>query len=123
MVSFDHRRRLERQIVELRGVDRPRLLTDMAAVDGKDSADQADLMPVELELAQVDARIQRLSDLSANEEATCLSAGATGAQPRDATLVLDFGSGPETYRFGAVDVDDRRVDRCPGSCVRWRCWS
>jgi len=106
MVSSDHRCRLEQQLVELRRVERPRLLAVMAAVDGKDPADQADLMTVELELAQVDARIQRLSDLLADEEATRRSREPTGALSRGATLVLDFGSGPETYRFGALDVDD-----------------
>jgi transcription elongation factor GreA len=102
MVSSDHRRRIEQQLAELRGVERPRLLSAMAAVDGKDPADQADLMTVELDLAQVDARIRRLSDLLADEQQT----HPAGALPRGATLVLDFGSGPETYRFGPLDVDD-----------------
>lgn len=115
MVSSDHRLRLERQLAELRSVERPRLLAVMAAVDGKDSADQADLMTVELELAQVDARIRRLSDLLADDEATGLGSGTAGALFRGAALVLDFGSGPENYRFGALDVDDGLDVVTPGS--------
>jgi transcription elongation factor GreA len=78
----------------------------MAAVDGKDPTHQADLMTVELELAQVDARIRRLSDLLADDDSARLSGGTAGALCRGAMLVLDFGTGPETYRFGALDVDD-----------------
>ena len=106
MVSSDHRRRLERQLAELRDVERPRLLAVMAAVDGKDPADQADRMTVELELAQLDARIRRLSDLLVDDDATGLSGGTAGPLCPGAMLVLDFGTGPETYRFGALDVDD-----------------
>lgn len=103
MVSSDHRLRLERQLAELRSVERPRLLAVMAAVDGKDSADQ------------VDARIRRLSDLLADDEATGLGSGTAGALFRGAALVLDFGSGPENYRFGALDVDDGLDVVTPGS--------
>jgi transcription elongation factor GreA len=106
MLSTEHRRRLQQQLTELRGVERPRLLAIMAAVEGKDLADQADRMTVELDLAQVDARIQRLSALLAEEDAPPSPAGTPGAFPRDAVLVLDFGSGPETCRFAALDIDD-----------------
>lgn len=102
MLSPDGRHRLNRQLIELQTVERPQLLAAMAATDGKDPADQADRMTFELHLAQVDARIRRLGDLLADDGA----AGTTGAPHADATLVLDFGSGPETYRLGALGIDD-----------------
>ena len=101
MLSSDHRRRLERQLIDLQTIERPRLLAAMGQVDGKDPADQADRMVFELDLAQVDGRIQRLNDLLAGEEV----AGTPGSR-QDATLVLDFGSGPETYRLGVLGADD-----------------
>ena len=101
MLSSDRHRRIERQLVELETVERPRLLAVLSTFDGKDPADQADRMVVELDLAQLDARMQRLNDLLFGEE----PAGSTGT-PHDATLVLDFGSGPESYRFGVLGLDD-----------------
>lgn len=102
MLSTDRRSQLERQLIELQTVERPRVLAAMASMEGKDPADQADRMTFELHLAQVDARVQRLTDLLADEDAT----GTTGAPHDDAQLVLDFGSGPETYRLGALAIHD-----------------
>ena len=110
MATSDHRRRLQQQLTELATVERPRLLGLIAEVDGKDPADLADRAARELDLAQIEARIQRLTDLleagAASERA---SAGAAGDAQRlfpGATLVLDFGDGPETYRYSALDIDD-----------------
>lgn len=101
MLSSDGRRRLEQQLIELETVERPQLLAAMATADGKDPADRADRMTFELHLAQVEACIRRLKDLLAGEDPS-----PTGALQAAATLVLDFGSGPETYRLGALGVHD-----------------
>lgn len=101
MSSSGDRSRLERQLLHLETLERPRLLAAMGQVDGKDPADQADRMAFELDLAQLERRIQRLNDLLADAEEADLTHGR-----HDATLVLDFGSGPESYRLGALGIDD-----------------
>jgi transcription elongation factor GreA len=106
MLSSEHGLRLQQQLTELLRVERPRLLAVIAAVDGKDPADQADRMLREVELAQVDARIRRLTDLLAADDPPADPAGTPGVLVRDAVLVLDFGGGPETYRFSPLDIDD-----------------
>lgn len=104
--ASDHQHRLEQRLAELLGVERSRLLADLTAVGGKDLADQADRTTLRFDLAQVDARIQRLRDQLAGQDAAGPPAGDEDAIPRGARLVLDFGTGPETYRFGGVEMGD-----------------
>lgn len=113
--ATDHRGRLQQRLTELRTVERPRLVAILATFDGKDPADQADRVAVELDLAHVDARIQRLDELLADGGTARTSVADQGSLPRDATLVLDFGGGPESYRFGALDIDDGREVVTPDS--------
>jgi len=105
MTSSDRLDRIEQRLRELITVERPRLMPLITVVDGNDPADQADRAARELELAQLDARIQRLSSRLLAAEAA-RAAGGTGRLVRGAGLVLDFGAGPETYRFDDLDVDE-----------------
>jgi transcription elongation GreA/GreB family factor len=105
MTSSERLDRLEQQLRELITVERPRLMPLITDVDGNDPADQADRAARELELAHLDARIQRLSSRLLAAEAATAADGA-GPLVRGAVLVLDFGAGPETYRFDDLDVDE-----------------
>lgn len=105
MTSCDRLDRLEQQLRELVTVERARLLPLITVIDGNDPADQADRAVREVELAQLDARIRRLTDRLLDGR-TAVASGGQESLVRGALLVLDFGEGPETYRFDHLDVDE-----------------
>jgi transcription elongation factor GreA len=86
---------LQRELARLEAVERPWLLASFAGVEGGDAADQADLAVIELDLEQLEARIRRLRDRLASVDRTLRA--RDGMQHSPTTVVLDFGSGPETY--------------------------
>ena len=87
------RRRLAGELADLERVERPRLLTVLGATDGCDLADRADRVACENDLARLDARIAHLQTRLA-----ALDLEPTGAHPlHEATVVVDFGDGPETF--------------------------
>jgi transcription elongation factor GreA len=93
-ISGEARGRLERELAELLSVERPRLLS-LAATAGGDVADQADRVNIEVELGQVDMRIERL-------RRRLEVAQRPGGEAADLSLfVLDFGSGPERAIVGS----------------------
>lgn len=104
MSTAHHRLELQRQLDELLSVERPRLLSSMGAVDGNDPADQADRAALEFDLAQLDVRIRRLQDRLTGRGRP---QNGTGGLVHGASLVLDFGDGPETFLVSdAGGVDD-----------------
>lgn len=106
-VGNDLRARLERQLAELVDVERPRLLGLLSTVDGKDPADQADRAVRELELATLEGRVERLREQldALDQRRDAVPVGPSGLAP-GALLVLDFGDGPQTYRFADVALED-----------------
>lgn len=102
MTQRDRCRRLEGQLDELVTVERPRLLAMMGAVDGNDPADQADRSGWEFELAHLDQRIRRLRDRLAQED-DGTGDDDLGVLAHGSTLVLDFGTGPETFLVSELD--------------------
>lgn len=89
------RGRLQRELAHLETVERPHVLTGLAARDGWDIADQADRHARELELAYVDHRIERLRRrLAALDQAR---PAAPGVLDTGALVVIDVGDGPERY--------------------------
>lgn len=106
MMSSDHREHLKQQLAELLTVERARLRAFLGPIDGNNPADQADRAVSELDLVQVEARIQRLTNLLADEDRPVSATAGPTTLTRGALLTLDFGNGPETYRFSALDVDD-----------------
>jgi transcription elongation factor GreA len=76
----------------------------MGPVDGNDPADRADRTAWEFELAHLDQRIGRLRDLLVRSEEGP-GDDEPVSLPLGVTVVLDFGSGPETFLFS--DIDDR----------------
>jgi transcription elongation GreA/GreB family factor len=96
MIQNDLRTHLERELAELEATERPRLLALIGSVHGGDAADQADRAVPELHLAQVDRRIERLRDRLATLDRAPAKTGRPGPLP-GATVILDFGAGPETY--------------------------
>ena len=102
----ESRAALAAQLQQLTDVERPHLLAVMGQSDGRDAADAAERSARELDLAQLDTRIARLRDRLDAPEAT---GAASGLVEPGALLVLDFGDGPETYRFADFDVDGTSV--------------
>lgn len=81
------------ELAELERVERPRLLAVLGETDGRNLADRADRVAREHDLARLDARIARLRTRLA-----ALELEPTGAHPlHQATVVVDFGDGPETF--------------------------
>jgi transcription elongation factor GreA len=87
------RTRLAGRLVELARVERPRFLAVLGATDGWNVADRADRVVCENDLARLDARIAQLQTRLA-----ALDLEPSGAHPlHEATVVVDFGDGPETF--------------------------
>jgi transcription elongation factor GreA len=87
------RTRLESELAELEGFERPRFLALLGSTDGWNVADRADRLTRQHDLARLDARIARLRTRLA-----ALDLEPTGGHPlREATVVVDFGDGPETF--------------------------
>lgn len=78
-------------------------------------ADQPDRAIHELGLAQVEARIRRLTYLLGVNDPPVAVTVNSATPPLGATLVLDFGNGPQAYRFAALDIDDGRDVVTPDS--------
>lgn len=113
-MTSDPRTRLEQQLIDLTTVERPRLLSQMTTIDGRDPADQADRVAWELELAHLHGRIARLRERLAAPHNDPMPRFADTPAP-GSTLVLDFGDGPETYRFADIDIDEGVAVVTPGS--------
>jgi transcription elongation GreA/GreB family factor len=87
------RTRLAGELAELQRVERPRFLALLGTTDGWNVADRADRIARVHDLARLDARIARLQ-----ARLVALDCDPTGGHPlRDATVVVDFGDGPETF--------------------------
>ena len=87
------RTRLAGELTELERVERPRFLALLGTTDGWNVADRADRVAREHDLARLDARIAQLQTRLAG-----LDLEPTGAHPlHEATVVVDFGDGPETF--------------------------
>jgi transcription elongation factor GreA len=87
------RKRLEGELAELKRAERPRFLALLGTTDGWNDADRADRIARERDLARMDARIAQLQTRLA-----ALDFEPTGGHPlREATVVVDFGDGPETF--------------------------
>jgi transcription elongation factor GreA len=87
------RTRLAGELAELARVERPRFLAVLGTTDGWNVADRADRVARENDLAWLDARIAQLQTRLA-----ALDLEPTGAHPlHEATVVVDFGDGPETF--------------------------
>jgi transcription elongation GreA/GreB family factor len=85
---------LARELAELERVERPRFLALLGTTYGWNVADRADRVAHEHDLARLDARIAQLQTRLA-----ALDLEPTGAHPlHQATVVVDFGDGPETFR-------------------------
>ena len=95
MILDNLRLDLECELSRLEATERPGLLASFAGVDGGDAADQVDRAVLELDLEQLEARIRRLRDRLASVD-RALRARDRGRRSAK-TVVLDFGSGPETY--------------------------
>jgi transcription elongation factor GreA len=99
-MSLDVRRsRLQAELAHLETSERPRLLAGIGATDGRDLADQADRHAREVELAQLDHRINQLrTRLALLDEPPQTPADGPGI---GTLLVIDLGNGPETYVLAA----------------------
>jgi len=87
------RTRLAGELAVLEEVERPRFLAVLGTTDGWNVADRADRVAHELDLARLNARIAHLRTRLA-----ALDLQRTGAHPlQGATVVVDFGDGPETF--------------------------
>jgi transcription elongation factor GreA len=87
------RKRLEGELAELERAERPRFLALLGTTDGWNVADRADRIARERDLARLDARIAQLRTRLA-----ALDSEPTDGHPlREATVVVDFGDGPETF--------------------------
>jgi transcription elongation factor GreA len=87
------RTRLASELAELERVERPRFLAVLGTTDGWNVADRADRVACENDLARLDARIAHLQTRLA-----ALDLEPTGAHPlHEATVVVDFGDGAETF--------------------------
>jgi transcription elongation GreA/GreB family factor len=87
------RTRLAGELAELERVERPRFLALLGTTNGWNVADRADRVAREHDLARLDARIAQLQTRLAS-----LDLEPTGAHPlHEATVVVDFGDGPETF--------------------------
>jgi transcription elongation factor GreA len=96
MPSTQHALRAE--LEELTAVLRPSLLATRGRIDG-DAADVAAGAVIEEEIAQLDARIERLTARLAVQEATPSAPAGVAAAGR--ILSIDFGDGPEIYHLDA----------------------
>jgi transcription elongation factor GreA len=93
----DPRSRLQAELAQLESSERPRLLVGLGSGDGRDLADQAQRIARELELAQIDHRIDRVrTRLAALDEVPSPSPDGLGI---GTSVVIDLGDGPETYRL------------------------
>lgn len=90
------RQRLEIELAELQRAERPRFLALLGTSDGLDVADRADRIAREHDLARLDARIAQLQTRLAAFD----SEPTSGHPLHEATLVIDFGDGPETFLLG-----------------------
>lgn len=92
MSTYPGRDTLPAELMDLQEVQRPRLLNALGDLVGGDAADVAERTALEVELAQLDARIRRLRER--------LDGPATTGAGSGAGLVLDFGQGAEHFRLG-----------------------
>ena len=89
------RTRLAGELAELERVERPRFLAVLGATNGWNVADRADRVACENDLARLDARIADLQTRLAS-----LDLEPAAAHPLfEATVVVDFGDGPETFHI------------------------
>src|SRR3954469_10877553 len=87
------RTRLAGELAELERVERPRSLALLGTTDGWNVADRADRVAGQHDLARLDARIARLKTRLA-----ALDPEPADAPPlHGATVVVDFGDGPEAF--------------------------
>jgi transcription elongation GreA/GreB family factor len=87
------RTKLAGELAELERVERPRFLAVLGTTHGWNVADRADRVACENDLARLDARIAQL-----HIRLAALDLEPTGAHPlHEATVVVDFGDGPETF--------------------------
>jgi transcription elongation GreA/GreB family factor len=94
-------------MAHLEFTERPRLLATLGATDGRDPADQAERHAREVELAQVDQRINRLRmRIAALAEAPQPLPGSLGI---GSTVVIDLGDGPERYVLGTWPEPGSRI--------------
>jgi transcription elongation factor GreA len=105
MTREELRRRLEGEPAELERVERPRFLALLGTTHGRNDADRADRIAREHDLARLDARIvRRRTRLAA------LDPEPTGGHPlHEATVVVDFGDGLETFLLGEFRGGDLPV--------------
>jgi transcription elongation factor GreA len=93
MFRVQLRTRLAGELAELERVERPRFLAVLGTTDGWNVADRADRVARENDLARLDARIAQL-----RRRLAALDLEPTGAHPlHEATVVVDFGDGPEAF--------------------------
>jgi hypothetical protein len=87
------RTRLAGELAEVERFERPRFLAVLGTTDGWNVADRAARVACEHDLARLDARIAHLQIRLA-----ALDLDPTDAHPlHEATVVVDFGDGPETF--------------------------
>jgi len=86
------RTRLTGELAELERVERPRFLAVLGTTDGWNVADQAERVAAAHDLARLDARIARLQT-----RLTALDLETSAHPLHEATVVVDFGDGPESF--------------------------
>jgi transcription elongation factor GreA len=86
------------ELDELIAVVRPNLVASRGRIDG-DAADVAAGAAIEMEIEQLDTRIERLT--ARLEAKAPTPSGPAGVVAVGKTFSIDFGDGPETYRLDA----------------------
>jgi transcription elongation GreA/GreB family factor len=114
-INTQLRVQLEQELSDLINVERPHLLALSGATEGGDAADQADRAYVEVELGQVERRIDRLTQrLEVASRRPRTESGGDGLTV-GVPLLLDFGSGPERAIVDATGLpDDEEVLQISG---------
>ena len=111
VMSAQARARLHSELDDLRDKQRPELLHLIAAVDGRDAADQAERTQREMDVQALDARIGRLADRLRTGSAPAPARPAFDGSVHPGSVVdLDFGDGmPERFLVSEFAVNDDDV--------------